>query len=437
MVGPPPAPRIVRVPDDACGKAAARFSPGTDAAGATARKTDGHAENEETTVSHDTSKAPDGLRVLIVGGGVAALETMLALRALAEDRVDVELLAPESHFWYRPLAVAEPFELGEAHHFELAALAAARGVWFTPGKLAAVEPDLNLARTTKGLELRYDALVLALGARAEPFLEGALTFRGPADTEAYRLLLADAEAGNVQRLVFTLPGEAAWPLPAYELALLTATRLTERGVDGVEIVVVTPESRPLGVFGAAGSEAIERLLSERGIVVQTDRHPLEAKAGVLRLAPEGTVAFDRLVALPRLRGWPIEGIPQDRNGFVATDGHGQVEGVEDVYAAGDITSFPVKQGGLAAQQADAVAEAIADRAGARVRPRPFRPVLRGLVLTGGPPAYLRAEPAGGAGETSAVGLDPLWWPPGKIVGRYLAPFLAEQVRLTRALGQFL
>jgi sulfide:quinone oxidoreductase len=37
-------------------------------------------------------------RVLIAGGGVAALEAALALRALAEDRVRVELLAPEPQF---------------------------------------------------------------------------------------------------------------------------------------------------------------------------------------------------------------------------------------------------------------------------------------------------------------------------------------------------
>jgi hypothetical protein len=59
-----------------------------------------------------------------------------------------------------------------------------------------------------------------------------------------------------------------------------------------------------------------------------------------------------------------------------------------------------------------------------VRPRPFRPVLRGLLLTGGPRTYLRAGPGG-----SAVATEPLWWPPAKIVGRHLAPFLAEQANL--------
>ena len=48
---------------------------------------------------------PPPLRVLIAGGGVAALETVLALRALAGDRVKLELLAPDEEFVERPLAV--------------------------------------------------------------------------------------------------------------------------------------------------------------------------------------------------------------------------------------------------------------------------------------------------------------------------------------------
>jgi hypothetical protein len=54
---------------------------------------------------------------------------------------------------------------------------------------------------------------------------------------------------------------------------------------------------------------------------------------------------------------------------------------------------------------------------------PFRPVLRGLLLTGRQPRYLRHEITGGAGDVSEASPEPLWWPPAKIVGRYLAPFL--------------
>ena len=56
-----------------------------------------------------------------------------------------------------------------------------------------------------------------------------------------------------------------------------------------------------------------------------------------------------------------------------------VRGVDDVYAAGDMTTFPLKQGGIAAQMADAAASAIAVRAGVPVAQHPFRPVIRGLL----------------------------------------------------------
>ena len=87
--------------------------------------------------------------------------------------------------------------------------------------------------------------------------------------------------------------------------------------------------------------------------------------------------------MPRLVGPSLRGIPAERDGFIHTDPHGRVPGLEDVFAAGDATTFPVKQGGLAAQQADAVAEAIAASVGADIDPQPFRPILRGTLLTGG------------------------------------------------------
>jgi hypothetical protein len=62
--------------------------------------------------------------VLIVGGGVAALEAMMALRDLAGDRVHVTLVAPDADFVHRPWAVAEPFALGEARSFPLREIAA-------------------------------------------------------------------------------------------------------------------------------------------------------------------------------------------------------------------------------------------------------------------------------------------------------------------------
>jgi sulfide:quinone oxidoreductase len=361
-------------------------------------------------------------RVLIVGGGVAALEAALALRALGEERVSVELVSPEPLFWYRPLAVAEPFRLGEAMHFQLAELAAAAGATFSLGTLVSLEPARRLAHVSPGGAIPYDMLLIACGAVPEPAVPGALTFRGPADVEKVEHLLAELEAREVDSVAFAVPSGAVWSLPVYELALMTAAWLAARGIEGVELALVTPEDEPLGLFGHEASRAIQALLDERGIVFHGRSNPVAARGGKLRVVSDSEVAAGRVVAAPRLRGQRIEGIPQTADGFIPVDTHARVTGVSDVYAAGDVTSFPVKQGGIAAQQAEAAAEAIAAEAGADLTPRPFRPVLRGLLLTGREPSYLRRELTEG-GETSWTSSDPLWWPPAKIVGHYLAPFL--------------
>ena len=365
-------------------------------------------------------------RVIVAGAGVAGLETTLALRALAGELLSVEVVAPEQEFTYRPLAVAVPFGGGDVQRAPLEELVRAAGAVYRNGALAAVDTERRIAMLEVGDELSYDALVVALGARASEGIPGALTFRGPEDAQDVVALLADAEAGRLERIGFALPAAATWPLPLYELALLTATYLHEHGTNEVEVevVLVTPEPRPLAVFGPAASDATTKLLDMGGVRIATAAVPQKWEKGILHLAGGGEIPTDRVVALPRLEGRPIGGLPQDEAGFVATDGLGQVEGLSDVYAAGDLTELWIKQGGIAAQQADAVASAIAARAGAEVEPAPFSPVLRGLLLTGSAPRFLRGEKG-----TSLVNAHPLWWPPAKIVGRYLSPFLAEHLGL--------
>jgi sulfide:quinone oxidoreductase len=274
------------------------------------------------------------------------------------------------------------------------------------------------------MEIHYDALVIACGALPRPALAGALTFRGPADTDAYRRLLSEAESGSIGSIAFVLPTSGLWPLPLYELAQLTAAHL-DRHRQEVELTLVTPEPAPLSVFGDAASEAARALLSSRNVSLRTSSRVTRYDAGRLDLSNDAPLRADRVVALPRLEGPRILGIPQDSEGFIATDLSGRVSGLTNVYAAGDITQFPVKQGGIAAQQADAVAEQIAALAGAAVHPHRFQPVLRGLLFTGAAPRYLRGEPDRAEGTRSTVAEEALWWPPSKIVGRYLAPFLAR------------
>jgi sulfide:quinone oxidoreductase len=362
------------------------------------------------------------IKVVVAGGGVAALEAALALRELARHRIEVELLASEPLFWYRPAAVAEPFGLGEARCFELAQVAAAAGASLTPGTLVSIDAARHEAYTADGSTVSYEALLVACGAVAKVAIPGALTFRGPADSDAFSGVLAEIEAGDVHRVAFVVPWGATWVLPLYELALMTAARLRARQIRDVELTLVTPEQKPLEQFGRVASETVQDLLDEREISVHTRSYAVEAADGELLLLRHGAVPADRVIALPRLHGQPIGGVPQTIDGFIPVDPHGSVDAA-DVFAAGDITNFPVKQGGIAAQQALAAAEAIAAWAGVDLEPRPFRPVLRGLLLTGAQPRYLRRDLTAGQ-ESSWASEAPIWWPPAKIVGRHLARFLA-------------
>jgi sulfide:quinone oxidoreductase len=364
-------------------------------------------------------------RVLIAGGGIAAAELMIALRSLAEERVEIELLAPGSDFVYRPLAVAEPFGLGRALRFDLDSMAAEHGARRRSGVLAGVDDDRSVAITGGGAELAFDSLAIAVGAVPHATLPGALAMTGPGAFAEYRDLLAQLGVQRAERLVFVVPVGAAWALPAYELALLTSAWLASHGRNPVALALVTSESEPLGVFGRRASQSVRALLDERGIELYTDTYAKAFDDGRLLVHPGNPVAADRVVALPRLEGPRIAGLPCDADGFIPVDRHGRVSGTESVWAAGDATTFAVKQGGLATQQADVVAAAIAARAGADVATTEFDPVLRGVLLTGATPVFMRSELRPGKGDTSEVESEPLWWPPGKVAGMHLSHYLAR------------
>jgi sulfide:quinone oxidoreductase len=366
-------------------------------------------------------------RVLVAGGGIAGIEALLELRALAGDRVELTLADAQPDFTYRPMKVAEPFARGRATRHAMADVARDAGARLVADAVVSVDDEARVAHTAKGEALRFDALLLATGARAEPAYRHVLTWDDRSGPDHLGGLLRDVEQGYVKRLAFLVPPGPAWPLPAYELALMTA-RMASDAQTGPQITIVTPEVAPLALFGRAATAAVAAELRaasigfhgcsyadvEKGHAVALVLHP-----GMRR------IEVDRVVALPRLYGRAPGGVPADEDGFVAVDRHCKVRGLRHVWAAGDGVAFPVKFGGLAAEQADAAAQAIAALAGADVTPEPFRPVLRGRLLTGRSERFLHHVAGGGGGE-GTVADHALWWPPGKVAGRRLAPYLAER-----------
>ena len=373
---------------------------------------------------------------------MAALEALLALRAAAGELPHIAVLAPDGDFVLRASAVLEPFARGHARRIPLRAIVESQAAELVSDRLAEVHPDRNVVTTAGGDEVAYDELLIALGARGEDAFPGAVTFGGPQDRDALVAVLGEAERGEISSIAFVVPSGATWPLPLYELALLTRAHLRDHGGPPVALAAVTPEERPLEVFGAGASDDLEARLEADDVALHTMTRVRGHADGVLGLEGGGRVTADRAIALPRLSGPAIPGLPQDDLGFIPADDHARVRGVAHVYAAGDCTSFPLKQGGLAAQQADAAAQAISEAIGASSGALPFTPVLRGLLLTGDEPSYFRAYP-GAEREPTSVAIDaprpgrragvpadvaghrPLWWPPTKVAGPYLGAWLAR------------
>jgi sulfide:quinone oxidoreductase len=371
----------------------------------------------------------DSPRIVVAGGGVAGLEACLALRSfLGEDQLSIELLCREDRFEYRPLAVLEPFDGAPAWSMQLERFAADQDVRLVRDALAAVEPDRHEAITAYSARLPYDALLVCVGARAVRALPGAISFRGGRDAAAVRAALDAMRPGDRGTIAFAVPFGAFWTLPLYELAILAAARLHAREVRA-QVVVTSPEAAPLEAFGTAASTAVARLLDARDIEFVGRSRAIAADAGELELDDGRRLQAGAVITLPDLVGRRVPGLPQDAAGFIAVDDHGRVSGVDSVYAAGDVTTFPLKQGGLATQQADAAAEAMLAALGVPIVPRPFDPVLNGVLYTDREPAYLRASLDGRGSEPRPYAM---WWPPSKIAGRHLAPYLAIRSGAPRA-----
>ena len=358
-------------------------------------------------------------RLLVAGGGVGAVEALLALRDLAPETFDVTLLAPGPALVLAPESVAEATGGPPASEFDLAAIAAALGIEHVRDGLEAVDASQHQATTGGGRTLDYDALLLALGALPGQTLPGALRFAGVRDVSVVRAALERTVEAPCPTIALVATGGVGWTLPLYELATLLAARFEEQGRER-SLVVVTSEAEPLSVFGHRASREVARHLFQLGIHVRAATMAEGFERGRLWLAAGGSIEADMVIALPEPRGPNVPGLPADQSGFVPVDRFGRVAGAPSVWAAGDMTARPLKQGGLAIQQADAAAQSIAAWAGAPVEPQPYEPVLRGLLL-GDTPRFLRHAATSTVPSTSSE--RPLWSLDAKIVGGRLAPYL--------------
>jgi sulfide:quinone oxidoreductase len=363
-------------------------------------------------------------RVVICGGGIAAIEGLLRLRTLTGDSLEVTLVAPADELAYRPLAVDEPFARRGVRRYPLKQIAARTGAEWAKDAVEWLDPDAQAVHTAGGASLPYDALLLAVGGRSVAPFENVATFDDASADEVYHGLVQDVEGGYSRSVALIVPEGAAWLLPAYELALMTAERAGSMGEEGLGVHVVTPEPAPLAALGEGASRALADLLAEARVTVHVNARPRVPEHGRVLVTPDGPeLAVERIVALPRIEGRQLRNVPSVEGGFVPVDDFARVEGLAPhVFAAGDATNAPLKHGGLGAQQADVAATGIAAMAGADVQPEPLHPVVRAVLHTGARPLYVTARIEDGRVE-SEVTSEAAWPADEKVVAAELGPFL--------------
>ena len=377
---------------------------------------------ELTAADHGpTPTDPRGpLEVVIVGAGIAGAEALLALRALAGERVSLRLVSASDQLVLPALAVAEPFALSGAPSYPLDDLVAYAGAEWTLGSLKAVDCESHEIELDDGQRLGFHALVLAMGATTVDAVENATTWWPRGDADAYGGLLRDLEEAYINRAAFVIPPGAVWPLPAYELALMTAREVDSMGIDDVELTVITPEAAPLTLMGAGAATALRQELDHAGVrlrtatVARVERTP---NLHVVLQPTTRTLPVDRVVALPEVRGLAIPGTDHDERGFIRVHDSWRMRGAEHVWAIGAAAAYPVKFGGLATQQADQVAADIARSTGVAVAAPDRALTLRGVLLTGSAPRALGSQPP------FSLAHRPIWRPEDKVHGHYLSAYL--------------
>jgi sulfide:quinone oxidoreductase len=366
-------------------------------------------------------------RLVVLGSGVAAIEAVLALDALAEERVQVTVLSSTGTLRLAARLPERALWAEDAPTYDVRRLGRLPEVSVVRDSARSVDVDGHVVTGTSGQQYPWDLLLVATGATVKPILPEALVL-GADPPALVRSLVAEAQRGLVDSIALVVAPGAAWTLPVYELALHVAPAVG--GASSVEIL--TPEPAPLALFGAAASAAVASRLDAAGVELKP-RSYCQLVDGELVVRPGARIEpVDALVELAAPAPVPIDGLPAQAGGFLEVRDFGQVVGAPDVYAVGDAIAFPIKHGGLAAQQADAAAEHIALRAGADVVPSPFRPILRGELVTPQGVLFLETPIHGGAGE-GRVSEEPLWAPATKVHGRYLSEWLATvNPRATRA-----
>ena len=301
-------------------------------------------------------------KVLIIGGGFAAITAAETLAASAGDEHEITVVSKSPDFTFYPAIV--PMVFGDFRpdeiRFDLGGKLAERNIRFVQGEVRAIDikgRTVEVAADERVSTLSFDYLLVAVGRR---LVTGNVP--GLADY-AHNLLSVDAalkfkeaisafESGSI--VVGLCPG-ATLPVPVCESALALAKRFeTEMTRGDVSVTVVVPTTLDQAFEGAALFRDVEDEFDRKGIRLVSDFAVTRVDADRISSALGASLNYDLLMLIPPFAGHlslTNLGTVANVSGFANVNSLMQVDGLDRIYAAGDIvaTSGP-KFGYMAMRQ---------------------------------------------------------------------------------------
>ena len=312
-------------------------------------------------------------KVVVVGSGFGGLEAAFYLRQRLGKRVDLTVVAENDYFLFKPNTIYIPFgKAPESFYHPLAHAYEKRHIEFRQTSATNVDPKAKALVTDDG-EIPYDYLVLATGATMRPnevpgLADNAATIWNPDEMLKVRAgverVVAQAKAGNKQRVLYLVPPKNKCSGPLYEMVFMLDSHLRKQKVrDHVEITWASFEHSYIQAFGKRLHAHVTEEFSERGVTGHLEWPIEKIEPGKAIFKNGESVEFDLLISFPPYAAAQVfEALDHDDRGFLKTNRETrQLAGQDDIYAVGDAGDFPVKQAFLALLQADTVGEHISQR----------------------------------------------------------------------------
>jgi NADH dehydrogenase len=294
--------------------------------------------------------APSAKRVLVLGSGFAGLWAALgAARRLdeldaAHGAVDITVISSQP---YHDIRVRNYEADLSPCRIPLKKLLDPAGIDHITADVTGIDATAATVSTADGTTLGYDRLVLALGSRvAKPDLPGLAEFVYDVDTydgatklQAHIRDLADRKKGPATATAVVVGAGLTGIETASELPKMLSDAL---GPAATPRVILVDHNPYVGSdMGESARPVIEEALAENKVDTMTGVRVAAVDEQGVTLSTGEIVPAATVVWCAGMRASPMTaqlGVPCDRLGRLPVDDYLRVEGVDGVFAAGDVAA---------------------------------------------------------------------------------------------------